>query len=614
MSTKTITKRVALATVVALGAGVLSLVSVTSAHATANGTVGASNAGSAAGTLNVATMASPTGSASVDITSAGANLNSVGLLALTDTVAGTTQTATLLNSGALTVYTTGAAGGTYSASIYVTGGTIINASAAPATSKQRLNSAGTALTLSDSATILAAALKPNAGVSSMTVQLYTTTTAALAAANASPTSGTLIGQITVSIATTAVSGVVSVTNSGISYTDGHETDAVTADATSDTYAPSMGTSNYKTVQYGNVYIRDAYKSKVKASGILVASASNGAYVSWSPSGTAANTAASAGTQTAAYLATTSAGEGYGATFTVGNPGTGPLTTTITVSYNGVVIGTKAYTFTGDVAKVVLSAPGNGKTSGSTAVTGNSVTLAFADSAGNAIYPDASSAYPQYLTSNSNNTKGTGLAYGSVSVWPTSTLSGVVLYSCSGINSTGSLGVDYTTASGVVISSNTVSVSCSGAPVAYTAKFDKASYASGDIATLTVTFKDSQGQLAADLAAGQIGAITDGTTTTSANVPAITGSQLTAVNAPTKAESTANGIATYKFIVGTTAGSYQAVVDFPRVDSATQAAVSASYKIADAGGTSLNDVLKGIVSLIASINKQIAALAKLVTKK
>jgi len=39
----------------------------------------------------------------------------------------------------------------------------------------------------------------------------------------------------------------------------------------------------------------------------------------------------------------------------------------------------------------------------------------------------------------------------------------------------------------------------------------------------------------------------------------------------------------------------------------------SYTIAD-GSTSLNDVLKGIVSLIASINKQIAALAKLVAKK
>ena len=40
MSTKTVTKRVALATVVALGAGVLSLVTVTSANAVSQGNAG----------------------------------------------------------------------------------------------------------------------------------------------------------------------------------------------------------------------------------------------------------------------------------------------------------------------------------------------------------------------------------------------------------------------------------------------------------------------------------------------------------------------------------------------------------------------------------------------
>mgnify|MGYP003350197778 CR=1 FL=1 len=40
MSTKTLRKRIALATVAALGAGVLSLVSTTAAHATANSAAG----------------------------------------------------------------------------------------------------------------------------------------------------------------------------------------------------------------------------------------------------------------------------------------------------------------------------------------------------------------------------------------------------------------------------------------------------------------------------------------------------------------------------------------------------------------------------------------------
>jgi hypothetical protein len=58
---------------------------------------------------------------------------------------------------------------------------------------------------------------------------------------------------------------------------------------------------------------------------------------------------------------------------------------------------------------------------------------------------------------------------------------------------------------------------------------------------------------------------------------------------------------------------QLLVSFPTVNAADGANQTVTYTI-KSGQTSLNDVLKGIVSLIASINKQIAALAKLVTKK
>jgi hypothetical protein len=132
--------------------------------------------------------------------------------------------------------------------------------------------------------------------------------------------------------------------------------------------------------------------------------------------------------------------------------------------------------------------------------------------------------------------------------------------------------------------------------------------------LTVTFKDKNGALAADRAA----------TYTSATVPSIYGSNLTATSgssttAGSTADVTTNGVITYKFIVGTTSGSYALLADFPTVDTAatnsglTQTSQTVAYSIASSG-TSLNDVLKGIVSLIASINKQIAALAKLVSKK
>ena len=85
MSTKTITKRVALATVVALGAGVLSLVSVSSANAAGYGSTGA----------GIITAISGTGIVSPAI-SAGST---------------TTQTATLLSTGSLTVTAGGAAAG-----------------------------------------------------------------------------------------------------------------------------------------------------------------------------------------------------------------------------------------------------------------------------------------------------------------------------------------------------------------------------------------------------------------------------------------------------------------------------------------------------------------------
>jgi hypothetical protein len=607
MSTKTISKRVALATVVALGAGVLSLVSVSSASATANNGLGTAGPTAANTVLNVATINSVTGQAVVAAT--GEADYSTGLLAMGDTVAGTTQTATLLSTGTITVYTAGIATTTSTASFVVTGGTIVN-SYANASATTLLNSGATVFTQSNHATAVSIAVKPNAGVSTMTIALYNAAVAGNSAsvANASPTSGTLNGQVVVSLATSSVSGVVSQTKSGVFYFAGGSS-AASSDVT--TLTPAPGTSNWKTSQYASVVVKDAYSVGIAANGFVAATATNGALVKLTA---AASSSATSATATSDYYSTSSGAGANGVSITVTDPTNAPLTTTVTISYNGIVVGTKAFTFLGDVAKVTLSSAGNGSTGQSTAVKGNSYTIAFADSAGNAVYPDGSSAYTQYIAKNAN-AAGTGLSFtaSNITQWPTSTVTGAGTYGCGSINVTGQLIVDYTNTAGVVITSNSLPISCSGAPVSYSAKLDKAKYAPGDIATLTVTFKDSSGALAADLAAAQTGAITDGTTTTSVNVPAIAGSQLTAVVAPSKSDSTTNGVATYKFIVGTTAGSYQAVVDFPRIDSVTQSAVTVSYSIAD-GSTSLNDVLKGIVSLIASINKQIAALAKLVTKK
>jgi hypothetical protein len=604
MSTKTISKRVALATVVALGAGVLSLVSVSSASATANNAATSAGPTAVDGVLNIAGGTNNTGAGVLNTNSyalAGSGSSSFGLLAVSDiagtTVAGTTQTATLTSSGALVVYSGRDTANT--TNIYsVTGGTVSGASTTT-TATIAYNSSLTAVAVSSSAATAATGVivKPNAGVSSMVVSLYTTSGAATSTMAATPANYTLAGTITVSIAATSTSGTLSLTNSKIIYL------ANSSATTTESTAAGIGTSDYATVQFGEVILRDAYSVTLPTGNFLQASATNGAYVALATSGAAAANS-TAGTASTSYV--TTAGTNVGLTVGAGALAATGGSTVVTVSYNGTVIGTKSYTFTGKIAKVTLSAAGNGYTANG--ARGNKVTIALADSSGNAITwvsNAGTTAYPAALTKNPNSFKGFGIGLGTVT-WPSSSASGYFYYTCTQ-NMTDSVQVDYANADGTLVTSNAVAVSCSGIADSYTAKLDKAKYLPGDIATLTVTFKDIKGALAADIAAGA-GGIADGTTN-----PTVTGSQITPVVTPDKADYATNGVKTYQFVIGTTSGSYQAVVSFPQVNAQNGANQTVSYTIAD-GSTSLNDVLKGIVSLIASINKQIAALAKLVTKK
>ena len=618
MSTKTISKRVALATVVALGAGVLSLVSVSSASAAPNVAAGTTQtAGTVAGTLNIATAANTTGTASAGSGVASAAL-SQGLLSVSDVagnlVAGTTQTATLLNTGAIEVYTTGTSA--KATVISVVGGTI-SASLSNISANGTFNNNNTAVATTNTATMVVG-IVPNAGVSSFTISAYNSS-GAQADLLATPSSGLLFGQIVVSVATASTSGTVSLTNSKIYYNGLTNGSSTTTGVTSQTTTVGVGTSDYATPQYGSILPKDAYSVYLASGALVQASATNGAYVALAANASTQTTApTSAGTSSTAFT-TTYGGAGVGMAVGAGALATTGGSTTVTVSVNGIAIGTISFTFTGKVTKVVLSAAGNGLNGGSG--TGNSASVAFYDAAGNQIYwpaGAATTAYPASLTKDANGGfKGFGTSFGAVTlpsrvVATGATTGGSFLFGCVQ-NATDAAQLDYSNADGSVIVSNSLPFTCSGAPYTYTAKLDKASYVPGDIATLSVTFKDSTGSLAADIVAGATGAITTGTGT--ATVPVIAGGQLTAVSAPTNADSTSNGVATYKFIVGSTAGSYAASVSFPTVNASNVYAASqtVTYKIAD-GSTSLNDVLKGIVSLIASINKQIAALAKLVTKK
>jgi hypothetical protein len=81
----------------------------------------------------------------------------------------------------------------------------------------------------------------------------------------------------------------------------------------------------------------------------------------------------------------------------------------------------------------------------------------------------------------------------------------------------------------------------------------------------------------------------------------------------------DGTRTYTYTVGgttaVTAGSYTSIIDFASLTAVAAVKATPTYKIST-GSTDVSnaEVLKSIVALIASINKQIQALQKLILKR
>jgi hypothetical protein len=168
------------------------------------------------------------------------------------------------------------------------------------------------------------------------------------------------------------------------------------------------------------------------------------------------------------------------------------------------------------------------------------------------------------------------------------------------------------ASGTIVLSNVFPITCQGNAYSYTAGFDKTTYTPGSVATLTITFKDRDGDLANGYdtwAAANVATITGGPSATAVAIPVV----------GDKADSGTGlqGIKTYQFIVGSTEGDFQAVVSVPDVNSrnSSQTNQTVAYTVKSSTSSVSNaDVLKSIVALIASINKQIQALQKLILKR
>jgi hypothetical protein len=580
MSTKTLRKRIALAAVTALGAGLLSVVSTPAANAYTDAP--AQLAVSTANAADAVTVTSTTYASS----------RSVGVLAA-DTSVALASTATMLASGTIVVGFKPSA----TSVIQVTGGTMNKVS----TGTISLNTATTAADVTGT-TAVSVAIRPNSGVATMTISLSTGTSSA-------PTG--LLSRVTVTVAATSAVGVYSAADSSINTADTVTSDSVVVDGVDQV----NGTTGSVTVIPNgieakiNYSLKDSFGNLVPAS-VLTASSTAGGFVKLSGSN-ATFTKTTGGTSAVDVASDRNSGS-VTVTQAVANV---PVTVTVTIAYRGVTVGTKTFSFQGEVAKVTVTPTKVAKTSSSSNT--DAANIVYNDSAGNVLFPTGSVATTVAAASLGDSTIVNGVT---VANYPSRTATGKITISCNSTAGTNSaLQVRHlNAASGTIVASNTWAQTCAGAATSLTASFDKASYTPGSIAVLTLSFKDSKGFAANSYDLLDTMTISGSPSSTTAQA----GAPVTPLNASAARGGGLTGTITQTYVVGSTTGNFVAVVvpadslkTAATAAGTSQANLSVAYTIAS-GTTSVTNeqVLASIVSLIASINKQIVALQKLILQR
>ena len=522
-----------------------------------------------------------------------------------DTSGGTAQTATVLAGGALSLY----AAVTTDVAFTATGGSFDSAAG-------NLSSASYSNTVRNVFMDLSAAASISASTVAViwtaptTVGTYTVSMDRSASTNQLSTtdfSGTLTGAITVTVVAASAGGSYSA-----AYSAGNTASAVGVATGVDNTSAYVNNA----VAYINFDLDDAYDTSLDG-GSLVVSATNGALISLGTS------AAAVGAGTVSTLVSTDAPTNKSVQVIQGTANA-PQTTTVTITFNGTVVCTKTVTIRGEVASLAIANVGTedlGVGTGSAAWIADgtnragSFTVTAKDSAGNTVAPgvsnvsgfaaDSATLTPtvQAITISSANVA-TSVS-SSTAAWNYS----VGTFTCGGTAGESSVKLKYTNpASGTVVTSPAFAARCADNPYTYTASFDKASYVQGDIATLTVQFLDSKGNKANSVTAH--GALT-------ATHPMMT--MVSGLGDATSVAGKADGTRTYTLTVGTTtgltAGSYTSIIDYASLTAVAATKATPIYKVTTGSDTTTNaDVLKSIVALIASINKQIQALQKLILKR
>jgi len=580
MSTKTLRKRVSLAAVSAVGAALLTLVPISSANATGILVVGSNG--------NIAFPADGTC----------ANTTSMSRGLVTQTGTGTTITATMLQTGSLAVFvplTTSVLN-----DLVVSGGTITrttgNSSGGPT-----LNGSLTKAT-SESGENICAEVVPNVGTTTMYLYSYSGPSSA-----SSP-----VGVATISVASAGTAGATSASKSAVAIQDNASTNV--------TY-PTNGLDSLTggSIVYGStgsvfVRARDAYDVGINSTSGAIVTATDGALVKWSS------------------LFPTQPTDVASKDWTSGNHyigvkcGATTKTTTVSVTVDAVLLGSKTFKCLGDIASITATAGGvqSTTTAGATtwasdATLGSYLTYLVKDADGNLIpepttvaYRAGANAFVAGATiSQQQNATRVALGKGGYGYW-----------TCTGLEGSAPIQISALNTLGVRILSNAVTAKCAGDAATYTISSNKASYETGDVAEFTVTLSTSTKTVVNDMqnmaqsyTASSVTACTPGSTTT----PTLSsGAFASLVTTPSCADQASGGKIVYKALIGQDAGKYTVAFSIPALNGNAYGATAqtASITVVKAGGAEVSnaEVLKSIVALIASINKQIQALQKLILKR
>jgi len=657
MSTKTIKQRIAVVAVSALTAGLFSVVSAPVANAYGDITYGATNAIPVAGQMNIGLT--PTTSGSISTGGGGANtgipdnMTSLGWIAKTST-AGTILGTTALQLGdtsngatpagsdesATAVVAVGAklsvaAGGLRSAagdglSLVVSGNATLSDLVCydnNSTEATTLNGTSTiawcnntgavALTLGASFNVTGAA------GSTATISAYT---GASVDGSSTATNGTLIATLTVTVAAANAAGTYSAGDSTINVQTPMAKGGTAAGSSAFDYARAASNGQVHVVY---VALKDAYGAALGTADItaLTAAVTNSATVNIVDTAGAADSYAA----TSAFDTISNIGaDGIG--YVVVNQ---PVANTagssvLTLTLNGSVIATKTLSWNGDIASLAIVESSSSKTflnPSTVALAGGTSTASPAVAIKNIVYvaKDAAgntlelSSHPA-ISDESGSMVGASLSVADAGTAATDdsqlqTMSvgyglATMLVPSSTLRGAGEYRIKITNAAGATIKSQAVKTTVSGSVSTFTASWDKATYAPGEIATLTITGLDSGSRpVGTGVALGSTALVTtntDGLASVTASCDAAN------IVTATSAYYT-DGVKTCKFAVKNTEGSYSYTVVV--ATSSSQAAIAGTIAVKSATATVSNaDVLKSIVALIASINKQIQALQKLILRR